>query len=133
MSQYILDTDTISFFFRGIPKVKKKVEALLLADETINMSAISYYEICNGLYYKDAKKQLANFKDFASYCNILPLHQDIADRAAQIFADLRKNGKTVGHTDILIAATAIYHDLELITNNTKHFQDIPSLKMDNWM
>lgn len=133
MSQHLLDTDTISFFFRGIPSVKEKVEALLTAEESIYISATSYYEICNGLYYKDAKKQLARFQEFASYCNILPFHQAIADIAAQIFADLRKNGKTVGHTDILIAATAIYHDLELITNNTKHFQDIASLKMDNWM
>ncbi|MEL6719617.1 MAG: type II toxin-antitoxin system VapC family toxin, partial [Bacteroidota bacterium] len=127
MSQYLLDTDTISYFFRGIPSVKSKIESLLLSGETINMSAISYYEICNGLYYKDAKAQLDRFKEFASYCNILSLNQEIADIAAQTFADLRQKGKTVGHTDVLIAATAIYYELELITNNTKHFQDIAFL------
>jgi len=97
------------------------------------MSVITYYEVCNGLYYKDAQRQLERFKDFASYCTILPLTQEIADVAAQIFADLRKAGKTVGHTDILIAGTAIFHNLQLITNNTKHYQDVSNLDLDNWV
>lgn len=132
MKEVILDTDTISYFFRGMPQVKEKVEQYLKTDQTLNISVISYYEVCNGLYYKDAKKQLKRFKEFASYCNIIPLNQEIADLSAKIFADLRKKGKTVGHTDILIEGTAIYYDLQLITNNTKHFKDIDNLDMTSW-
>ena len=34
--------------------------------------------------------------------------------------------------DLFIAATAIYNDLTLVTNNTKHFENIPLLKLENW-
>ena len=133
MKGILLDTDTISYFFRGIPQIKEKVEQHLHSQQGINISVISYYEVCNGLYYRDAKQQLQQFKKFAAHCTILPLNQEIADLAAKIFADLRKKGKTVGHTDILIAGTAIFYELELITNNTKHFDAIEKLNMANWM
>lgn len=133
MKGILLDTDTISYFFRGIPQIREKVEQHLNSEQGLNISVISYYEVCNGLYYRDAKKQLKQFKEFASYCTIIPLNQEIADLAAKIFADLRKKGKNVGHTDILIAGTAIFYELQLITNNTKHFKDIEELNMANWM
>ena len=34
--------------------------------------------------------------------------------------------------DLFIAATALYNDLTLVTNNTKHFENIPGLKLENW-
>lgn len=133
MKGILLDTDIISYFFRGVPSVKEKVAQHLDSGQGINISVITYYEVCNGLYYKDARRQLEKFKEFASYCTIIPLIPEVADIAAQIFSELRKSGKTVGHTDILIAGTAIYHDLQLITNNTKHYQDVANLNLDNWI
>ena len=133
MKGILLDTDIISYFFRGAPSVKEKVEHHLRSGERLNLSVITYYEVCNGLYYKDAKKQLERFKEFASYCTIIPLVPEVADIAAKIFSNLRKSGKTVGHTDILIAGTAIYYNLQLITNNIKHYQDINGLDLDNWV
>ncbi len=94
---------------------------------------LPYYEVCNGLYYKDAKRQLERFKAFTSFCVVLPLSESVADLAAQIFGDFRSKGITIGHTDILIASTAIHYDIQLITNNTKHFKDIPQLRLDNWL
>lgn len=132
MRSVLLDTDTISYFFRGVPSVKEKIEQYLQSGERLKMSVITYYEVCNGLYYKDAQKQLEKFKEFAAHCDILPLIQEVADLSAVIFSDLRKAGKTVGHTDILIAGTAIFYDLQLITNNTKHYQDIDNLNLENW-
>lgn len=133
MKSVLLDTDTVSYFFKGIPSVKERVAQYLKTGQKLNISVITYYEICNGLYYRDAQKQLARFKEFASYCNIIPLIPEVADTAAGIFSDLRKSGKTVGHTDILIAGTAIYHELQLITNNVKHYKDVANLDLNNWI
>jgi predicted nucleic acid-binding protein len=94
---------------------------------------LPYYEVCNGLYYKATKRQLERFKAFTSFCVVLPLSESVADLAAQIFGDFRSKGITIGHTDILIASTAIHYDIQLITNNTKHFKDIPQLRLDNWL
>ena len=57
----------------------------------------------------------------------------MAKTAATIQADLRKKGNEIGHTDTLIAGIAIISDLQLITNNTDHFNRIKGLELDNWM
>lgn len=132
MKPALLDTDTLSEFFRGNEKVVVKFDSYLRQHSVIQISVITYYEILNGLLYKDARKQLEKFKKFASANEILTLNTNIADIAAQIQADLRAKGMEVGHTDTLIAATAIYHELDLITNNTKHFKRIKNLEISNW-
>ncbi len=41
-------------------------------------------------------------------------------------------GRTIGHNDVLIAATAMVHGLTLVTNNSDHFSRINGLDIDNW-
>lgn len=52
--------------------------------------------------------------------------------AAEVYADLRKKGREIGHTDTLIAGIAMANDLQLITNNTDHFKRIKGLEIENW-
>lgn len=132
MTEVILDTDTISFFFRGNSEVIKKVAEYLTEYRYINISVVTYYEILNGLLYKDAKKQLQQFIKFAEYNKILPLNVEAAKKSAKLYAELRKIGKTISHNDVLIAGTAITNNLLLVTNNTEHFSRINELKIDNW-
>jgi len=53
--------------------------------------------------------------------------------ATEIYADLRKRGITIGDVDIFIAAIVIANNGTLITNNTKHFENIEQLKVANWI
>lgn len=62
MKPAMLDTDILSEFLRGNPKVIANVDQHLNEYGYINLSIITYYEILNGLLYKDAKKQLARFE-----------------------------------------------------------------------
>ena len=87
----------------------------------------------NGLYFKDAQGQLAKFEQFVKLNEILPLTNEIAKKAAEIHANLRKAGQTLGHNDVLIAGTAIINDMILISNNTKDFSRIEGLEIDNWI
>jgi len=64
---------------------------------------------------------------------VIPLTIRATNFAASIQAGLRKKGAEIGHTDTLIAATAIANGLQLITNNTTHFKRIKGLEIDNWM
>ena len=57
----MLDTDILSKFLRGNPKVIAKVNEYLDKYGYINLSIITYYEILNGFLYKDARKQLTRF------------------------------------------------------------------------
>ena len=133
MKPVIIDTDTLSYFFRNDPNVVMKLDSYLKSYGFVNLSVITYYEVMNGLYYKDAKKQLVKFEKFVNLNQILPLTDLIAKKAAGIFASLTKGGKTVGHNDILIASTAIVNGTTLVTNNEKHFADIPDLDIDKWL
>ncbi len=133
MKEILIDTDTISFFLKGNEAVIEKFKTHLEQFGYLNISVISYYEVLNGLMYKDAKKKMTQFNEFAKLNNIIPMSESIAQKAAKIFANLRTRGITIGHTDVLIAATAIDNNLVLATNNTKHFQHIEELELVNWV
>ena len=129
----MLDTDMLSEFFRNNPKVVLKVDEHLKEFGFISLSIITYYEILNGLLYKDAKKQLIRFNEFVELNTIIPLTLPSAKIAANIKANLRKKGNEIGHTDTLIAGIAISNNLQLITNNTTHFRRIKELDIANWI
>ena len=132
MKLSMLDTDILSEFLRGNPKVIAKVDEHLQEHGFINLSIITYYEILNGLLYKDAKKQLTRFEAFIALNKVIPLTLRTAKTAAVIQADLRKKGSEIGHTDTLIAGIAIANGLQLVTNNTEHFKRIKGLEIANW-
>lgn len=129
----LLDTDIISEFLRGNPKVIAKMDEYLAEHGYIHLSIITYYEILNGLLYKDAKKQLARFEDFVRLNKVIPLTLPMAKAAAEIQADLRKRGNEIGHADTLIAGIVIISELQLVTNNTEHFKRIKGLQISNWL
>jgi predicted nucleic acid-binding protein len=132
MKLSMLDTDILSEFLRGNQNVLGRVAAYLEEYATINFSVISYYEILNGLLYKDAKKQLSQFEKFVELSNVIALTMPMARAAAEIQADLRKRGEEIGHTDTLIAGIALTSSLQLVTNNTAHFQRVRGLQIANW-
>ncbi len=56
MKPALIDTDTISYYFRGNANVTANLNAYLEEQQSAYLSVITYYEILNGLYFKDAKK-----------------------------------------------------------------------------
>jgi tRNA(fMet)-specific endonuclease VapC len=132
MKLSLLDTDILSEFLRGNSKVAAKVEEHVEVYGLVNLSIITYYEILNGLLYKDAKKQLKKFTDFVELNKVIPMTMRTAKVAAEIYADLRKKVREIGHTDTLIAGIDIANDLQLVTNNTDHFKRIKGLEIENW-
>lgn len=133
MKASLIDTDILSEFLRGNPNVISKMEAYLKVYGYVSISIITYYEILNGLLYKDARKQLGKFEDFVELNKVIPLTIPMAKRASKIQAELRGKGLEIGHTDTLIAGTAITSELQLITNNTNHFNRIKGLESANWI
>ncbi|MBM3892268.1 MAG: type II toxin-antitoxin system VapC family toxin [Verrucomicrobia bacterium] len=58
---------------------------------------------------------------------VLDLDPDIAWRAGQLSRLLGRSGLPIGDNDLWIAATALHHQMPLVTRNTTHFQRIPGL------
>jgi tRNA(fMet)-specific endonuclease VapC len=132
MKQSIIDTDILSEFLRGNEKVIAKLDEYLNEFNFISISIITYYEILNGLLYKDAKKQMGRFEEFVSLNKVAPLTIRTVKISAKIQAELRKKGMEIGHTDTLIAGIAMASGFQLITNNTNHFKRIKGLDIANW-
>ena len=62
----------------------------------------------------------------------LPFDDLCADHYGVIRADLKRQGRIIGANDLLIAATALAHHLTLITHNTREFERVPGLKLEDW-
>jgi predicted nucleic acid-binding protein len=91
-----------------------------LAQEGIGISLITFGEIYEGIYYgRDQHKAEIVFRQFLRMAETLPLTQTIMPRFAQIIGDF----------DMLIAATALYHALIVVTRNMKDSQRIPQLRL----
>lgn len=133
MKAALVDTDILSEFLRGTQSVVGNVKEYLENYDSINLSIITYYEILNGLLYKDARKQLQKFSNFAKLNKVLPLTIGATRQAAETYANLRKKGQPIGHTDCLIAGIALTNNLQLVTNNVDHFKRVKGLQLVNWL
>jgi len=60
------------------------------------------------------------------------MNDEIWNLSARIYADLRSRGHTIDDFDILIAAMCIEKEYTLITHNTKHFENIKELMLEDW-
>lgn len=129
----LLDTDTLSAIMRGNPAILARARDYLAEHGAFAFSIITRYEILRGLKAKNATTQLKAFDQFCETCTILPLTDEIVVRAADIYATLKQRGEPIGDADILIGASALSHDLAILTNNEDHFRRIPGLQVGNWL
>lgn len=132
MTEAIIDTDILSFYFKGEERVVMRFGEYLKEFDQVNISILTYYEIIAGLKFKKAGRQLQDFEGFINDNNIINISEESAKISGDIYADLRLRGITIGTSDILIAGIAIENGLTLITNNEKHYESIQGLNIENW-
>lgn len=132
VTESLVDTDILSFYFKGDQKVVSKFNDYLRKFDVINISIITYYEILGGLKFKKAERQIKEFEEFVINNTIIHISEGSAKISGDLYADLRQKGITIGTSDILIAGIAIENELTLITNNEKHYESILGLKIENW-
>lgn len=132
MNQSLIDTDILSYFLKGDKEVARHFELYLNDFSKITISEITYFEILSGLTFKGATKQIEAFERFISTCEVLKLSTLSIRTSANIYAELRKKGITIGTADLLISGIAIANSLTLVTNNQKHYQPISRLSTSNW-
>lgn len=132
MTESLVDTDILSFYFKGDQKVVSRFAEYLKDFDVINISIITYYEILGGLQYKRAEKQIREFEQFVANNAILHLSEESAKISSKIYSELRQKGVTIGTSDILIAGIVMENELTLVTNNERHYEPILGLKVENW-
>lgn len=75
------------------------------------------------------RKKYPSVKKGLGKLSVLVVDTKIAEKFANVRARLRKAGQLIDNMDIFIAATAMFHNLVLVTNNMKHFERIKGLKI----
>jgi len=129
----ILDSNTISYYFRGDPQVVPRLQALSPAD--VGVPAIVEYELRYGLLRmppEAAAPRLLALAQLLRPLQILPFDSDCAVQAARIRAELEAAGSPIGPHDTLIAATTLRHQATLVTRNVREFSRVSGLQWLNW-
>jgi len=128
--KFLVDTDWIIKFLRGHQKTVAVLSRLY--DEGFGISIITFSEVYEGVYrFEDEKRDELeeNFRNFLTGVQILNIDENIGKIFAEQRAKLRKENKLIDNFDLLIGVTALYYNLELLTNNVKHFERIENLKL----
>ena len=142
---WVLDSNTISYYFRGDPLVVPRMQALRPAD--VGVPAIVEYELRYGLLRlssEAAAPRLAALAQLLQPLQSLPFDSECAAHAsdysawqcaahaARIRAELEAAGTPIGPHDTLIAATALRHQAILVTRNEREFSRVAGLQWVNW-
>jgi tRNA(fMet)-specific endonuclease VapC len=133
MPLMLVDTDVLSAIMRRRQMATAKAAVYLSDHNQFSFSIITRYEILRGLKAKNATKQIAAFERLCASSNIIALTDAIVVKAAEIYAELHKQGQLIGDADILIAASALTNGCGVATNNEKHFRRVPGLHIENWL
>ena len=132
---YLLDTNILSELVKKRPNSgfisRLRSEPL----QSLHTSSVCVFELRFGSALRD------DFEIFwqrimdtiLSRISILKFGEDEAYIAGDILASLQKKGKKIGIEDIYIAATAISNKCTLVTANTRHYERIKDLKIENWI
>ncbi|ENV27579.1 TPA: type II toxin-antitoxin system VapC family toxin [Acinetobacter baumannii] len=132
MLRYMLDTNIVIYTIKNKPpEVKVRFNAVATQ---LCVSSITVAELIYGAENsQNPIKNLRVVEDFLSRLQILDYTPEAAAQYGMIKADLRRKGTLISDNDTHIAAHARSHGLILVTNNTKEFQRVEALQLENWV
>lgn len=121
----LVDTSLLIDFFRKQDKSKAALFHLVDRDR-LYISVITAFEVKVGI---TSERQQRDFDLLTKNMEVLPLDAQCADKAADVYQNLKARNALIGLADLLIAATALRHGLPVATFNEKHFERIESLEL----
>ena len=100
---------------------------------SLYISTVTQHELMYGaLNSQRPSENVARLAAFLGAMSILTFDSDAAEQSARIRQILKSTGKLIGGLDLLIAGHALSLDATLVTNNTREFERVPDLKLENW-
>ncbi len=127
---YALDTNTVSYFFKGFGRVAERLLAMPPAE--IAIPSVALFELEFGLARSGSKHRRRQLQEFVSLAVILPFGPAEAKVSGQIRSELERAGTSIGPYDLLIAGTALTHGATLVTHNTNEFGRVRGLTLEDW-
>ena len=127
---YLLDTNICIAILKDNATVVSQFQSKY---QDCYLTTLVLAELYKGVYCSTKINQnLTGLNQLASYLPIIDFDQQAAIEFGKIQSELRQIGKPTGEIDALIAAVARSRQDILVTNNTKHFINIPNLQLENW-
>ncbi len=128
---YLIDTDWVIDHLNHVERVTRRLEEF--APDGLALSIISLAELYEGVYYgSDPGESEAALQRFLHpELAVLGLDEDTCKIFGKERGRLRAAGLIIGDCDLLIGATALRHNLTLLTNNRRHFERIEGLRLES--
>lgn len=125
---HLIDSDYVVDWLKGRSDAVQLLTGLRRGGLAI--SDITFGEVYEGIYSgRDPVTAERGFRQFLRLATVVPTNRTIMRRFARLRGELRARGLLIGDLDLLIAATALAHDLTLVTRNRRHFARIPGLAL----
>jgi predicted nucleic acid-binding protein len=122
----LIDTDVLIWLFRGRASAKRALEAC----DAVQLSAITYMELVQGMRNKDEFRSLRKSIHDHNW-EILPLSENISHRAT-VYIENYALSDGLELADALIAASAVESGATLMTANIKHYKVIPEMELSRY-
>jgi len=131
---YLLDTNILTAILKNNATILERSKTIKLQGDRLFISCITYFESEGGLLAVNATKKLAMLENLCSHdIQVVFLEEiEIIHIASRIYADLRRKGTPIQFPDILIAATGMYHQMILVSNDSDMLR-IDGLTLENWL
>ena len=126
---YNLDSCTIIEILRSNPIVVNNMLKAVGTKNKIAICSVVYYEVMRGCDRDINRKKVETFNALCNDAKRFKLDDKAIDIAADIYRYLSKRGQKIEDDDIFIAAITLANDAILVTDNIKHFERVPDLKV----
>ena len=134
MLPYMLDTNIVSYFIKGANLPLYRRVKQVLQDQDAVISAVTRAELRYGQALMAANdKRRERIDLFLDDIPALPWTAEAADFYGQLKTQLCQEGTPIGELDTQIAAHALAENLVFVTHNTKHFEKVVGLRMEDWV
>ena len=126
---FLLDTNVVSAHLRGHRRITQKAQQY---GGRLFLSAVSLAEVSAWPRVRRNAAARADLDLFLSGLHLLPVDGPVARRFGDVTEVLHDAGTPLPFADLLIAVTALEHDLTVVTANRRDFDPVPALRVDDW-
>ena len=122
----LVDSSLIIEYYRKAKKENCQLYQLFQINTRLYISAMTVYELLCGAKTPQLQQDT---EDIIGLFDILEFGQDEAKTASSLYKQLKLKNQIIETADILIAATALLHSVEIATLNVEHFSRFEDLKI----
>lgn len=132
MTHYLLDTNIVSDLVRN-PQGQIAAHVRKVGESRVATSIIVAAELRYGAEKKGSTRLTLQLESVIGALQVLPFEAPADEFYGRVRAELEALGKPIGSNDLLIAAHAVSLGHTLVTDNTREFSRVRSLKVENWL